>query len=510
MFIDMKKTIIIIFYIFNGVALMGQSNYLNKLIKLPYPYFGGIYDIINTKDGNYYFTYDIQNLNVDSSFINLIKIDSKGDTIWAKRYGDVKSKHRYTARSLKIDKDDNIIITGFVYEPDITYGGRSLGFVLKTDKNGNQKWLKNFTDGSYICKLAETVICADGNYLFTGLRETYNAQIKDADYADPYIVKIDTSGNLIWQKVVNYSPYQQEIILGVTETKNKEYLMVGYSYNGNTGFDNFILKLNDKGQIMVYEAYGDGNQNEFLTGIIPSDDNNFIVSGMNSDKNPQSNLQRRSIITKINEKGERIWTKSYEEKTEHFTYNKLLKLPNGEFIGVGGQDKKPYLCGATKFDTAGNVKWHRSYIYNKKNGTSQYNWGANTTQDNGIIFCGAAVDTTTVPKNGEGWLLKLDSLGCDKKGCATSTATEEAVKEAFFSVYPNPSSDNITIQLGEENTENTNVKIINTYGTVLYKNKITANEKMIQIDMSNYAAGTYFVMVENEKVKGVKKVVVLK
>jgi Secretion system C-terminal sorting domain len=172
--------------------------------------------------------------------------------------------------------------------------------------------------------------------------------------------------------------------------------------------------------------------------------------------------------------------------------------------------KKPNLCGATKFDKDGNIKWHRSYVHNTKDGLSQRLLGGEVTKDKGFILCGSAFDTLPAPKGGQGWLLKLDSLGCLVPGCATSTSTEEQEMESFFSIFPNPSSENITVQIQKENQGNRKVELIDSYGRVVYKYNILSNESTINIDVSNYAAGTYFLSVKSERLRGVKKVVVLK
>lgn len=264
------KKLLIILHLFSFLSLHAQNTTFSKLFKLKYPDFGVIYDVANDSNNNSYFTYQITNLQIDSSLINLIKINKKGDTLWAKVYGIEKKRYRYIPRSILIDKNNDLLVVGFVFEPDSIYGINGKGFVLKVDKNGNQQWLKKYSDNSYDCRFRDIISCSDGNYLLTDSRRTYNYKTKQENLSDPYIVKIDTSGSIIWQKVIdNYFGYS-EIIQGVVETKNQEYLMVGYRYNGNTGFDNFILKLDKNGKQLLYDWYGEETYNDALTGIIPN------------------------------------------------------------------------------------------------------------------------------------------------------------------------------------------------------------------------------------------------
>ncbi len=504
---NMKKIIILLIWVLGNISLLAQ-NYFSKLYHLEYPEFGAIPSVITAKDGSYYFPYDIANVKADSSLLHLIKVNNKGDTLWVKKYGISKKKYAYSPRNIYFLPNEDILIIGDIFKPDSVYGSKSYGIVQKLDKYGNQKWLKEYSDGSYICKLIEGTICSDGNYLFTGLRRTYNAQSKSENYADPYIIKIDSLGNIVWQTVIADYFYQSEVITDVVETANKDFLMVGYRYSNNTGWDNFILKLNDKGQKTLYDWYGSGENNETSLSLIPSDDGNYILSGLCAVKKANSIQEYKSIISKINIKGERIWTKSYGEQTEYFTYNKLLELPNGDFIGIGGQDKKPYRCGATKFDKEGNVKWHRSYLYDTINGDQQYIWGGDVTKDNGIIMSGLAFNDLPSPKGSQGWLLKLDSLGCDKPGCATNTSTEEISAAVFFSVFPNPSSDKISIAINKENHEDFRVEFLDIQGRILFNTKILAQNSSVEIDVNNYTSGIYFVKVSSSSISEVQKVLI--
>ena len=500
----MKKIIIIIACIFITINLYSQS-YFNRLYSLEYPDFGAIFSIVATKDGGYCFPYDIVNNSVDSSFIHIIKTNNKGDTTWAKKYGEPKKKYYYSSTKIYLLPNDDMMIVGKSYKPDTLLDRKTFGFALKIDKEGNQKWLKEFNNGYNECAFDNMVICSDSDYLFSGYCQQYNQITKKYEYSDAYFVKTDTNGKLVWQKVVGNKFFSENITHGI-ETPNKEFIFVGNYYNSADGYNYMILKLNKDGQLMFFNTFG-GEQNESYAQILQRGNNKYLILGVSRTRWSNLITQSKSILTQIDSSGTIIWEKNYGEETSYFTYYKVLEMKDGSFVAAGAQNLKPYFCGLTKFDKDGNIKWHRNYKHQKN--LSQDIWDAAITQDKGFILAGTAFQDT-LAKGSQGWLLKLDSLGCDKKGCATSTATEETVKEVFFSVYPNPSSDNITIQLGEENTENTSVKIINTYGTVLYKNKITTNEKMIHIDVSSYAAGTYFVMVENERVKGVKKVVVLK
>jgi len=82
------------------------------------------------------------------------------------------------------------------------------------------------------------------------------------------------------------------------------------------------------------------------------------------------------------------------------------------------------------------------------------------------------------------------------------TSTNDLKEEMPFAVYPNPVSGQVTIMLEEENESH--VEILNSIGSVLYRNKI---KKELKVSLIGYANGIYFVQITNSKgLRAVKKI----
>jgi GH35 family endo-1,4-beta-xylanase len=82
--------------------------------------------------------------------------------------------------------------------------------------------------------------------------------------------------------------------------------------------------------------------------------------------------------------------------------------------------------------------------------------------------------------------------------------TKPVLTEANITVFPNPVSDYLSLEL--PNQGNWNVMILDATGKVLYRN--TTTDSIQFLDFRNYASGTYFVRVQDENgVSVVKKVV---
>lgn len=82
------------------------------------------------------------------------------------------------------------------------------------------------------------------------------------------------------------------------------------------------------------------------------------------------------------------------------------------------------------------------------------------------------------------------------------TSTNDLKEEMPFAVYPNPVSGEVTIMLEDENESH--VEILNSIGSVLYRNKF---KKELKVSLTGYANGIYFVQITNSKgLRAVKKI----
>jgi hypothetical protein len=121
----------------------------------------------------------------------LMKIDSLGNIVWSKSYGTTNGEYGYFAQQTK---DKGFIITGT--GQSITGGWDA--FLIKTDSIGNLSWTKKFGDLNDPT-LDDNGWCvkqlSDGNYAFTGGTGSLGASISDV-----FLIKVDTIGNIIWNK----------------------------------------------------------------------------------------------------------------------------------------------------------------------------------------------------------------------------------------------------------------------------------------------------------------------
>ncbi|MBK6820288.1 MAG: gliding motility-associated C-terminal domain-containing protein [Bacteroidetes bacterium] len=159
----------------------------------------GVYNLIANNGSDFYIS----------------KLDSSGNFIWAKNITGVNSAQ---GLSVKIDKNDNIIVAGTFtgttdFDPgpgvyNMTGGGY---FILKLDMNGNFIWAKSFVGGTFYLNLPMTLAVDSINNVYcTG---SFN-NIMDFDPGAPiynmiggqnssaFISKLDSNGNFVWAKQI--------------------------------------------------------------------------------------------------------------------------------------------------------------------------------------------------------------------------------------------------------------------------------------------------------------------
>ncbi|NVO02932.1 MAG: T9SS type A sorting domain-containing protein [Bacteroidetes bacterium] len=124
---------------------------------------------------------------------------------------------------------------------------------------------------------------------------------------------------------------------------------------------------------------------------------------------------------------------------------------------------------------------------------------------NGII-AGATSQNYSPLANGNYYVI-VTVNGCSSSASNTINITTVGVEQTILNnginVYPNPVSNELTIEF-KGNQENINFEIINSIGQVMYKGILT---EKITVPTSNFATGVYLIKLENGTSYEFKKIV---
>lgn len=225
------------------------------------------YAVIKSSDQNFYLTGLNGQLGFGQENILLSKLNSNGDTIWKKNIGYEGTGE--FARSI-LESNDGLYVLG--YTESIGAGAADM-YLVKTDKNGNVIWEKTYggnanDDGIDMVKLNDKYILLGNKY-----------DLNNFQY-DIYLVAINSSGDTLWTKTLGTE--SDDFATNLRLGNNQEILITGYTFGNNADFmDAMFIKLDTSGNVIFQQTY-DGaalgeNSGDFATDIIEKSNGDYLL-----------------------------------------------------------------------------------------------------------------------------------------------------------------------------------------------------------------------------------------
>ncbi|MEI7727893.1 MAG: T9SS type A sorting domain-containing protein, partial [Bacteroidota bacterium] len=373
------------------------------------------------------------------------------DTLSTKQFGEKTEPFDtgYLFNQLILDSSKNIIITGSHY-PN-SPNARATMLLVKTDRYGNLIWKRRYGIGLHF--EGRSVICTnDGGYAIGGYG--YGVPIPPDYSGDPVVVKTDSAGNQQW-----------------------------------------LLNLG-------------GQWQDTFAMICNSTDGNIIVGTTFCDSMPgggpvaDGNAYRRINIMKVDKSGNILWNKKYGISS---MYNQLMSIrenSDGSLIACGFTTRLflttyDFAGWMLKTDPNGDSLWYRQYVI--CDGKTSWNWLFDVipTNDNGFITGGIVYAHLPDPDPDDGWVLKVDSLGCENPSyCWVGMNGEKTTpSEVNLTVFPNPAEKNIEIKFNELNINTQfNLTMFDPFGRKIREVSIPPLETNIHIDISALPDGLYIII----------------
>ncbi|MCU7548170.1 hypothetical protein OCK74_03550 [Chitinophagaceae bacterium LB-8] len=213
----------------------------------------------------------------------LFKIDDTGNLLWQKAYGGTNSE---MAISVTKSADGGYVAIGYsnAYSADgdvmPTHG--SLDFwAFKIDKSGSLQWQKAF--GSTMVDFAWSIAATtDGSFIISGYTTSDDGDVTGLHGGkDAWIIKLNGSGNKVWQKTLGGS--NDDVGHSVIPTPDGGCMVAGStaSVNGSGQYvsgDAWVTKLNSNGGIEWQKPFG-GTGLDVANSIVATGSGTYLVTG---------------------------------------------------------------------------------------------------------------------------------------------------------------------------------------------------------------------------------------
>lgn len=327
-----------------------------------------------TGDGGYILAGEAQ-LNVWA-----LKLDNSGSVSWSKVYGSTRYE---VAQGIYPTADGGYLVAA----QSIPAVGNPEALVLKLDAVGNIAWQNRYENTGYVSAAQPT---GDGGHVLTG----YRYGPTPGSPAEPWVLKLDDSGNVQWHKTYVDSRLGSSRPSAIQETIDGGLIVVG---RGGTGpdptdpmFRAWALKLDADGDVVWYHNFGGSLLDEF-DAVRQSSDGGYFISGI------WGSLDNVWVI-KLDSDGYKVWGKTYGPGRG----SSIEPTGDGGCI-VAGSTLGTLLTDALvlRLDTDGNIVWQKSYGGLNTEAAAQIQ----STSDAGYLLLGSI--SNSYYNSYGAWLLKL-------------------------------------------------------------------------------------------------------
>ena len=365
--------------------------------------------IQQTTDGGYIAAGYTESFGAGSNDAWLLKLDGSGNVTWQKTYGGTAYDY---ATSSQQTTDGGYIVSG---------GTESFGsgsndiWLLKLDGSGNVAWQKTY-GGTALDVFYQAQQTTDGGYIAAGYTTSFGSGSNDI-----WLLKLDGSGNVTWQKT--YGGTASDYATSVQQTADGGYIVAGGTRSFGAGDnDIWLLKLDGSGNVTWEKTYG-GTEYDIATSVRQTTDGGYIVGG--GTISFAAGVEYAWLL-KLDGSGNVTWEKTYSWTANSYA-SSVQQTTDGGYIVAGfteSFDASNNDAWLLKLDGGGNITWQKTY------GDAGYEYvqSVRQTTDGGYI---AAVDTDSFGAgNRDAWLLKLDGSGsmgsCSFEGISTATVSDTA------------------------------------------------------------------------------------
>jgi len=314
----------------------------------------GANSIVQSSDGGYVIAGWTESFGAGYEDIYVVKLDSSGNVVWTKTIGGSLTD---VANSIIQSSDGGYVVAGGT----LSFGaGGSDMYIVKLDSSGNVVWTK--TIGGSKDDVASSIIrSSDGGYVVVGYTQSFREDDSDisddwddiyieddrdlfdggiSEDRDIYVVKLDSSGNIVWTKTIGGS--KDDVAYSIIQSSDRGYVVAGWTESFGAGwYDFYVVKLDSSGNVIWTKTIG----GSFLDGggsIIRSSDGGYVIAGGTASFGAGF---ADFYVVKLDSSGKVIWTKTIGGRSLDAA-NSIIQSSDGGYVVAGST----LSFGAGEFD----------------------------------------------------------------------------------------------------------------------------------------------------------------
>jgi len=498
------------------------------------------YGISATSDGGFIFT-GCAGSNDGNIFPREDKLHGGTCDYWgAKIAGDstIQFKFHYggtasdVSRTVLETSDGNYIVGGTALSNDVNVVGHIGAYndpdfwVMKINSSSDILWQKCY-GGSTYDNFGSLVLTNDGGYAMCGGTQSNNFNVSGNHGSfDFWLVKIDGSGNIQWQKCFGGSAYDQAFDLKACNDGG--YIITGFTSSNDgdvTGlhgsdYDAWVVKTDANGNLQWQKCLGGSSQDAFYK-VNQLIDGNFLLAGYTfSDDGDISGAHNVNTyrddgwLAMLDQNGNLLWSKAYGgDSSDEFSTIRQDYLGG---ILVGGYSKSKegdvsqnygdWDCWLVSIDESGIILWDSTY----GGPYSDVCTDLAIATDSRVALLGYSksdsidvsgnhgVDTSHHPlfqSRADFWVLDLGSV----------VGIHEVLKSTL-TVIPTLAHDVVQVSSDDFPKEKSSIIIRNESGQEMMNETMNRESKLL-LNISSLPQGIYFIEAKNSRLKEVSKFV---
>ncbi|MBE9480207.1 MAG: T9SS type A sorting domain-containing protein [Bacteroidetes bacterium] len=433
---------------------------------------------------------DVQSGNNGYSDLWVVKINGQGDLLWEQTYG-----------CTGYDEPRDMILTpdgGFVMIDRIGIGGGDVTnfygsgdvWMCKCDSLGNIEWEKTLGN-QWLDSGVSMILNSEGNIMMIGATAHYGGIVDcnaDDGYGDVWLVELNLSGEILWQRCYGGSYY--DLGYDIKELEDGYIFTAGSNSNDGdvTGHhgpagnapdgwpDIWVVNIDNQGSIIWQKSLG-GTDSEYPKYLTQTAEGGILVIGttysndgdVSGNHSMPGGYDMDIWVVKLSPEGEIEWQHCYggwgTERLE--TPHTILKKGDYNYVIASSTD------------------------YKSGNDDIQCDIHANGDRDV--------------------WVFEIEDTSTN---IINTQKTDNAIK-----VYPNPATDYVVFKIKDKSKkikgDNVIIRISNVFGEVVTTLPIKNNQSSIKNqeivwDTRNIKSGVYFYNLNLEGFSKIGKIVISK